>query len=63
MKIPGEKLKPYHLRRLDLEGNQIELIADFDTKQEGLDYWRNHGRLDQRWGLFHNGKEIPRSTK
>jgi hypothetical protein len=54
-KIEGEPMKPFHLWRVDLEGNQIERVGEYDTLEKMRAVRR---RLDWRYAEYQGRSKI-----
>jgi hypothetical protein len=54
MKIEGEPMKPWEVWRINHNGEQIERIAQADTREK-LQY---KPRADWRYGIYHNRQRV-----
>ena len=57
-KIEGEQSKPWQLWRVRLDGSQIELVAEADTRDELRRLSKQTRRLDWRCKTYHNGLPV-----
>ena len=60
-KIEGERSKPWQLWRVNpVDGSQIELVAEADTRDELRRLSKQTRRLDWRCKTYHNGLPVDR---
>ena len=52
--IEGERSKPWQLWRVRLDGSQIELVAEADTRDELRRLSKQNRRVDWRYKTYHN---------
>jgi hypothetical protein len=57
-KIEGERSKAWQLWRVRLDGSQIELVAEADTRDELRRLSKQTRRLDWRCNTYHNGLPV-----
>ena len=61
MAMDGENAKAWQLWRISpVDGSQIELVAEADTRHELRRQSKEKRRLDSRYKTYRNGQPVPR---